>query len=168
MASPLPSRGSKRGRKCYVTPAFSGAQKRAEMLRHPCILGAQKRAEMLRHPFTLGDPQQRGTKSEVATSPLPSRGPKRGRKCYATLAFSGVPNAKLGSKSSKPIHGQFHIGDGPQRHHMWGEEAQKGKNTNKNRGKRVYRGMRYIKIACVYVPLYCLHSKIITQTRAAG
>ena len=40
----------------------------------------------------------RGTKSELATSPLPSRGPKSGRKCYATLAFSGVPNRR-GTKS---------------------------------------------------------------------
>ena len=64
----------------YLTPAFSGAQKRAKMLRHPCILGgpqtkgdeirigcltpafsgAQKRAEMLRHPCILGGPQTRG------------------------------------------------------------------------------------------------------------
>ena len=36
-------------------------------------------------------PQQRGTNSEVAASTLPSRGPKRGRKCYVTPAFSGVP-----------------------------------------------------------------------------
>ena len=150
---------------------------------------------MLSHPYILGDPQQRGVKSEVATSPLPSRGPKRGRKCYVTLAFSGIPNkgeqnqkwlplgaqkrAEMlrypcilrgpqrqvrGSKSSKLIHGQFHIGDGAQRHHLWGEEAQKGKNSNKNRGERVYRGIRYIKIACVYAPLYCLYSRIITQT----
>ena len=34
-----------------------------------------------------------GTKSEMATSPLPSRGPKRGWKCYVMLAFSGIPNA---------------------------------------------------------------------------
>ena len=39
----------------YLTLAFSGAQKRVEMLCHPCI---------------LGDPQQRGTKSERAASPL--------------------------------------------------------------------------------------------------
>ena len=39
-----------------------------------------------------------GTKSEVATSPRPSRGPKRGRNCYVTRAFSGVPNAKHGNK----------------------------------------------------------------------
>ena len=38
----LPSPGPRRGRKCYVTPAFSGV------------------------------PKQRGTKSEVATSSLPS------------------------------------------------------------------------------------------------
>ena len=74
----------------YITPASSGvpnkgdkskrAQKRAEMLHHPCILGdpqtngdkirngclnpaywgAHKWAEMLRHPCFLGDPQQRG------------------------------------------------------------------------------------------------------------
>ena len=56
-----------------LTPAFSGAQKRAEMLCHPCILGdpqtkgnkirigclttafsgAHKWAEMLRHPCIL-------------------------------------------------------------------------------------------------------------------
>ena len=51
---------------------------------------------MLRHPYILGDPQgqARGAKSEVATSPLPSRGPKRGQKCYVTPTFSGIPNAK--------------------------------------------------------------------------
>jgi hypothetical protein len=53
-------------------------------------------------------------------------------------------------------------------HHLWGEEAQKGENSNKNGGKRVYTGMCYIKKACVYVPLYCLRSKIIAKLRAAG
>ena len=76
-ALPLPSWGPKRGRKCYVTPAFSGAQKRAEGLRHPCI---------------PGDPQQRGTKSEMALSPLPSRGPKRGRESATSpLRSRGSP-----------------------------------------------------------------------------
>ena len=111
-----------------LTLAFSEARNRAEMLRHPCILGdpnkgeqnqkwspakgnkisigcltptfsgAQKRAEMLCHPCILGDPQQRGTKSKVVASPVPSRGPKRGQTCYATPAFSGVPNAKREGK----------------------------------------------------------------------
>ena len=34
----------------------------------------------------------------MATSPLPSQGPKRGRSCYETFAFSEVPNAKRGEK----------------------------------------------------------------------
>ena len=78
--------GPKRGRKCYVTPAFSGV------------------------------PKQQGTKSEVKTyarghHDAPSikawiqrcpgflnstgrLGPKRGRKCYVTPAFSGVPKQR--------------------------------------------------------------------------
>ena len=47
---------------------------------------------MLHHPYILGDPQQRGTKLEVDAPPLPSWRPKRGRKCYVTPAFSGIPN----------------------------------------------------------------------------
>ena len=56
-ASPLPSRGPKTGRKCYLTPAFSGVPnaKRGEEIR--CV------------------PQQRGKQTEVVASPLPSRGP---------------------------------------------------------------------------------------------
>ena len=34
------------------------------------------------------------TKSELATSPLPSQGPTNGQDCYVTLAFSGVPNKR--------------------------------------------------------------------------
>ena len=57
------------------------------MLHHPCILGDP------------GDPQHRGTKSEVAASPLPSRGPKRGRKCYVTPAFLGSTTEGDGNKN---------------------------------------------------------------------
>ena len=146
--SPLPSWGPKRGRKCYVQPAFSGVPnaKRGEQNRkrlpHPCPLrgpkeggnatpplpsqsfptpstgskirkgcltlafsGAQRRAEMLRHPCILGGPQRqaRGAKSERAAPPLPSRGPKTEWKCYVTLAFSGVPNAKRGEQNRKRL-----------------------------------------------------------------
>ena len=56
----------------------------------------------LTFPFTdKSGPQQRGTKSEVAASPLPSRGPKRGRKCYVALAFLGIPNAKHGEQKMR-------------------------------------------------------------------
>ena len=85
--SPLPSLGPKRGRKCYVTPAFSGipnaklgdkirsgyltlaffgAQKRAELLRNPCILeDSQRQArgenqKWLPHPCLLGGPKEGG------------------------------------------------------------------------------------------------------------
>ena len=131
--------GPTSGRKCYITPAFSGipkdmgdkirigrAHKWAEMLHHPCILGVPKNmgdkirfgvahnwAEMLHHPCILGDPQRHEGQNQNwwgpqvggnATSPLHSRGspttwgtksdlgsPTIGRKCYITLAFSGIP-----------------------------------------------------------------------------
>ena len=112
--------GPKRGPKCYITPAFSGlpnkgdkskrAQKRAEMLHQPCILrdpqtkanqikfgclnpafwGAQKWAQMLHHTCIPGGPQQKGQNQS---------GPKRGRKCYITPAFAGIPNK--GDKSKR-------------------------------------------------------------------
>ena len=82
--------------------------------------------------------------------------------CHPCI-LGGLQRQARGSKSSKLIHSQFHIGDGPHRHHLWVEEAQKGKNGNKNGGESVYRGIRYIKIACVYA-LYWLYSRIITQT----
>ena len=62
--SPLPSQGPKRGRNCYVTPAFSGIPnaKRREKIRSGYLTrafaGAQKRAELLRNPCILGDPQR--------------------------------------------------------------------------------------------------------------
>ena len=74
-----PTKGCKI-RSAYLTLAFSGAQKRAEMPHHRCI---------------LGDPQPTGPKSEVVTSPLSCPGPKRGRKCHITHAFLGIPNEGL-------------------------------------------------------------------------
>ena len=52
---------------------------------------AQKSAELLHHPYILGGPQQRGTKSEVAASNLPSQGPKWGRNGTAPLRSRGSP-----------------------------------------------------------------------------
>ena len=101
--------------------AFSGAQKRAELVSNPRILGDPQRQaqggnqKLLAHPGLLaiqkgsGIPTQhlhfRGSptpsarrKSELAASTLPSSGPKRGHNCYVALAFSGVPNAKRGEE----------------------------------------------------------------------
>ena len=59
----------------YLTRAFSGAQKRAQMLRNTYILGGPQ------HKVRRENPKW-----------LPSWRPRRGRKCYATPAFSAVPN----------------------------------------------------------------------------
>ena len=60
--SPLHSRGPKRGRNCYVNPAFSGIPKTGYKFKSdyltPAFLGAQKRAELLRNPCVLGGPQK--------------------------------------------------------------------------------------------------------------
>ena len=60
-----PTKSSKIKSGC-LTPTFSGAQKRTELLRHPYILGGLQR-------------QVRGAKSEVATSHLHSRRPPNKR-----------------------------------------------------------------------------------------
>ena len=64
----MPPQGPKRGLKCYVTPAFSG------------IPNAKRGALKI-----SSSPIQSRIKSEVAASPLPSRGPKRELNCYACV-----------------------------------------------------------------------------------
>ena len=88
--SPLHSRGSgnKEEQNQKWHSAFSGTQKRAELLCHPCI---------------HGDPQQRGAKSKMVALPLPSLGPKTGGKCYITPAFVGFPN-KVEQNQRWPRH----------------------------------------------------------------
>ena len=53
---------------------------------------------MLRNPCILRGPQ-REAQGEIqkVTSPLPSRGPTRGRKCYVTPAFLRVPSTEKSS-----------------------------------------------------------------------
>ena len=67
---------------------------------HADLLGGPKEGRIAENPLhSEGCPTpSAGTKSEVATSPMPSRWPKRGRNCYVTPAFQGVPNAKRGDK----------------------------------------------------------------------
>ena len=63
-ASPLPSWGPRSGRKCYVTPAFSVVPnaKRREKFRSgyltPAFSGAHKRAEVRHKPCILRGPQR--------------------------------------------------------------------------------------------------------------
>ena len=118
--------GPTSGRKCYITPAFSGvptkgtkskwAHKWAEMLHHPCILGGpQQRGQNQSGPTSgrkcyitpafSGVPKEMGTKSELA-------GPTSRQKCYITPAFSGVPNKgdkikvgpQVGGNATSPLH----------------------------------------------------------------
>ena len=126
--SAVPIKGDKI-RSGYITFAFSGDHKRAQVLHnscilcsprqrpqhqkwlhHPCVLGdshqPRQNWKWLHHSNLLGGPQKggiatyllrsrgsqsKGTKSELATSPLPSRGATRGRKCYIILALSATP-----------------------------------------------------------------------------
>ena len=152
----------------YLTPAFSGAQKRAEMLPHPCILGdpetkgdkirsgyharsflrAQKRAEMLHHPCILGDSRTKGDKIKsgylsLAFSRAQKRAevlhdlcilgdphikgdkirsgylrptflwPKRGRKCYLTPVYLGIPKQR---GATSPLHCQASPNKGGENH----------------------------------------------------
>ena len=96
-----PTNGNKIRSGC-LTLAFSGAQKRARLLRHPCILGDPQR-EARAEKKSSSCPRQRGTKSEVAASPLPSRGPKRGRKCWVSPALPGIPHAKRGEQKKSVV-----------------------------------------------------------------
>ena len=159
--SPLHSRGSPKtwgtkselvgptsGRKCYITPVFSGIPK--DMENKIRIGGAHKWAEMLHHPCILGDPQRHGGQNQNcwgpqvggnATSPLYSRGspktwrtkselvgPTSGRKCYITRAFSGIPKDKGDKIRIGGAHKWACILGHPQRHggrnqNWWGPQV---------------------------------------------
>ena len=82
----------------YLTPAFSGVEKRAQVLRDPCILrvpnrevfrsgcltsafyGAQKRAEVIRNPCSLRGPQRhaQGENGKWLPHPCLLGGPQEG------------------------------------------------------------------------------------------
>ena len=80
-----------------VLPLMAGVSRRGQQTNR-----GHKKATSMKAP-TIETKGERGTKSELATSPLPSRGPKRGWHCYVTHAFSGVPNRR-GTKSNKTEH----------------------------------------------------------------
>ena len=96
--SPLHSRGSptkgtnqsgpKGGRKCYITPAFSGIPKQMGTKSKR----AQKRAEMLHHPCILGDPQTTGDKIRIdCLNPAFWRAQQVGQNTRSTSLSRGSP-----------------------------------------------------------------------------
>ena len=96
--SPVPSRGPPDERNCYVThafsvvakkwdaigiscltPAFSGAHNRAELLHqnwlpHPCLLGSPQLGGSAMSPLLCRGVPVNETKPKLAASPLPFRG----------------------------------------------------------------------------------------------
>ena len=111
-ASPLPSRGPKRGRKCYVTPAFSGIPntggQNLKWVPHPCLLGGPKDGEMRRHPCIPGDPQHRGTQSKVVASPLPSQGAQKRAEmlCHPCILMDPQRQARGAKSEGVPNKGE--------------------------------------------------------------
>ena len=87
----MPGARGKFGSGC-LTPAFSGDQKKGEHAKSPLH---SRGSPAHSAGSTIGiDPHQKGTKSKVAASPLPSRGPKIGQKCYVTPTYSRIPYAQ--------------------------------------------------------------------------
>ena len=101
VASLLPSWGP-RGAQVATSPLHSrGPQCQAhgadsEAAASLCPLGGPKEGTNATSHLHSRGPQRQvpGAKSKMATPPLPSWGAKRGQKCYVTLAFLRVPNAK--------------------------------------------------------------------------
>ena len=86
--------GPTRGRKCYITPAFSGVPNKG---------GQNQNSKPTPGVTMMHHPTKRGFKDCPGFLHSTGRfGPKRGRKCYITPAFSGVPNKGGQNQNSKP------------------------------------------------------------------
>ena len=87
MATSFPSSGPRRGRNSYVTLALSGVPnaKRGEKIRIGYLTlafsGVQKKAELLSNPYLLGGPQRHAQgeneKAELLRNPCILGGPHR-------------------------------------------------------------------------------------------
>ena len=89
--------GPKRGWKCHVTPAFSGSPTKGTKSEVKTYAGGHHDAP----------PTKRGFKDCPRFLNSTGRlGPKRGRKCYVTRAFSGVP--KKATKLEVKTHAGGH------------------------------------------------------------
>ena len=61
-------------------------------LPHICLLESPQMGGITTSPLHSHGSPNKGTNSQLADSPLPSRGPTNGLNCYTTRALSGVPN----------------------------------------------------------------------------
>ena len=91
--------GPKRGRKCYVTPAFSGVPNKGGQ--------NQKSKRTLGVTMMLLVPKHGFKDCPGFLNSTGRLGPKRGRKCYVTPAFSGGPQQR-GTKSEVKTYARGH------------------------------------------------------------
>ena len=96
VASAMPSRGPKSGRKCYVSPTFLGVPNKGEQnqdcLLQPCLLGGPKVGGSSMSPLHSRGSPTKWNKIRIGCLSHAFSGAKSGRKCYVNPAFSGVPN----------------------------------------------------------------------------
>ena len=108
VASPVPSRGPKGGLRHTAFSRIPNTKRREQnqkWLPQPFLPRGPKEGENATPPLhsrgsptpsagskISSGPEKRGTKSELVASTMPSRRLKRGRKCYVTPTFSGIPN----------------------------------------------------------------------------
>ena len=119
----------KRGRKWYITPAFSGNSKQWGTKSEVAASNLPSRGPQIWRkcyvtPAISGIPEQRGTTAELAASPLPSRGPKRGRKCYIGPPRRKGANSALASHFSgmprmQGLHSIFGLFWTPKKARLW-------------------------------------------------
>ena len=89
----------KRGRKCYVTPAFSGVPNKG---------GQNQKSKRTLGVTMMLLVSKRGFKDCPGFLNSTGRlGPKRGRKCYVTPAFLGIPKQR-GTKSEVKTSARGH------------------------------------------------------------
>ena len=111
-ASPLPCRGPKRGRKCCVTPAFSGIPNKGvqnqKSLPHPCLLGGQKRAEMLHHLGIVGGSSTKGTKIRSGCLTLAFLGAQKGAEmlCHPFILGDSQQTEPNSEEDASPLPSQ--------------------------------------------------------------
>ena len=103
----MPGARGKFGSGC-LTPAISGDQKEEGKAKSPLH---SRGSPAHSAGSTIGiDPHQRETKSKVAASPLPSRGPKIGQMCYVTPTYSRIPNAQREEQNQKWLPQPYLLG----------------------------------------------------------
>ena len=69
----------------------------------PCLLGGPQVGGNATSPLHSQSFLKMGIKSEMTTSPVPSRGPKSGQKYDITLALSGIPKPRVKNQKWLPL-----------------------------------------------------------------